>query len=82
MNTYGILVKEYPQIKAIAIVTSDYHAPWGATLFQTVCDYTEVYGKTVIPVIACAANKTGMPSDTMASQAMGICEITGIPYKR
>ena len=82
VNTYGILVREYPEVKEIAIVTSDYHVPWGATLFQTVCDYTEVYGKTVIPVTACAANSTDIQWDTMSSQASGICTITGIPYKR
>lgn len=82
VNTYGILVKDYPQVKGIAIVTSDYHVPWGAALFQTVCDYTEVYGKTVIPVISCAANHTGQTADTMDYQASGICAITGIPYKR
>lgn len=82
VNTYGILVREYPEVKGIAIVTSDYHVPWGATLFQTVCDYTEIYGKTVIPVIGCAANTTNVRSDTMSYQASGICTITGIPYKR
>ncbi len=82
VNTYGILVRDYPSVTGIAIVTSDYHVPWGSTLFQTVCDYTEVYGKTVIPVISCAANETGMQADTMAYQASGICAITGIPYKR
>ena len=82
VNTYGILVREYPEVKGIAIVTSDYHVPWGATLFQTVCDYTEIYGKTVIPVIGCAANTPNVCSDTMSYQASGICTITEIPYKR
>lgn len=81
VNTYGILVRDYPEVKGIAIVTSDYHVPWGATLFQTVCDYTEVYGKTVIPVIGCAANTTKTKMDTMNYQASGICTITGIPYR-
>lgn len=82
VNTYGILVRNYPQVKGIAIITSDYHVPWGATMFQTVCDYTEVYGKTVIPVIGCASNTTGTKMNTMAYQARGICTITGIPYKK
>ncbi len=81
VNTYGILVREYPEVKGIAIVTSDYHVPWGAAMFQTVCDYTEVYGKTVIPVIACAANTTNTKMDTMNYQLSGIRTITGIPQK-
>lgn len=80
VNTYGILVRSYPSVRSIAVVSSDYHIPWGCAMFQTVCDYTEVYGKTVIPVVACAANTTGYTSDTMYYQAKGICTITGIPF--
>ena len=81
VNTYAMLVRDYPEVKGIAIVTSDYHVPWGATMFQTVCEYTEVYGKTVIPVIACAANTTQTKMNTMAYQLSGIRTITGIPNR-
>lgn len=81
VNTYAMLVRGYPEVKGIAIITSDYHVPWGAAMFQTVCDYTEVYGKTVIPVIACAANTTTTTMNTMAFQMNGIRTITGIPNK-
>lgn len=80
VNTYGIFVRSYPEIKSIAVVSSDYHVPWGCAMFQIVCDYTQVYGKTVIPVAGCAANYTGSRTDTMYYQAQGICTITGIPY--
>ncbi len=80
VNTYGILVRDYPSVTSIAIVTSDYHIPWGCTLFQTVCNYTEVYGETVIPVVAWAGNATSTTMDTMNYQASGISTITGIPY--
>lgn len=79
VNTYAMLVKDYPSVKNIAIVTSDYHIPWGCTMFQTVCDYTEVYGETVIPVVAWAANGTDTEMNTMGYQVNGICDITGIP---
>lgn len=80
VNTYAMFVRNYRNIKSIAVISSDYHIPWGCTMFQTVCDYTEVYGKTVIPVVGCAANVTGNETDTMYYQTKGICTITGIPF--
>lgn len=79
VNTYAALVRSYPEVQSIALISSDYHVPWGWAMFQTVCDYTQVYGKTVIPVVACAANYTGTKMDTMGYQLQGICTITGIP---
>lgn len=49
-------------------------------MFQAVCDYTRVYGKTVIPVVGCAGNVTGNSVDTLYYQSQGICAITGIPF--
>lgn len=80
VNTYAMFVRSYPSVKSIAVISSDYHVPWGCAMFQCVCDYTEVYGKTVIPVVACAACITGNQVDTMYAQAQGICTITGIPF--
>ncbi len=80
VNTYAMFVRQYRNIESIAVISSDYHVPWGCTMFQTVCDYTEVYGKTVIPVVGCAANVTGNDTDTMYYQTKGICTITGIPF--
>ena len=79
VNTYAMLVRDYPSVKGIAVISSDYHVPWGYVLFQTVCEYTRVYGETVIPVVGCAANKTETTMDTMGYQVSGICTITGIP---
>lgn len=80
VNTYTMFVRSYPTIKSLAVISSDYHVPWGCAMFQAVCDYTQVYGKTVIPVVGCAANYTGNHTDTMYYQAQGICAITGIPF--
>lgn len=33
--SFDLLHKNYPQIHSVVIVTSDYHIPWGAVLFQT-----------------------------------------------
>ena len=32
--TYEILLDAYPQVDSVAIVTSSYHVPWGALLFE------------------------------------------------
>ena len=33
INTYDILIKQYPQVKELAIVSSDYHIETGTLLF-------------------------------------------------
>lgn len=35
-NSYAILRSRYPQVKSVAIVSSNYHIPWGALMFETV----------------------------------------------
>lgn len=34
IKSYNIIRKKYPQIKYAAIISTDYHIPWGSTLFQ------------------------------------------------
>lgn len=80
VNTYAMLVRSYPEVRSIAVISSDYHVAWGCAMFQAVCDYTRVYGKTVIPVVGCAGNVTGNSVDTLYYQSQGICAITGIPF--
>lgn len=36
-----LLRKDYPQVNSIALVSSDYHIPWAAVLFQTQCILAE-----------------------------------------
>ena len=35
-NSYAILHSKYPRVKSVAIVSSNYHIPWGALMFETV----------------------------------------------
>ncbi len=35
VNSYGILRNDYPQVNSVAMVSSSYHVPWGALLFET-----------------------------------------------
>lgn len=71
----GILKEDYPQVHSIAIVTSDYHIPWGAVLFETqfLLDSPETH------VISCAAsNPPTHPSYAIPpAQASGILELAG-----
>lgn len=78
-KTYGILIREYPQVRQAAVVTSDYHVSWAAVLLQTVSTYESmVHGTREIPVTAVAACATEMPErNTFPSQAWGIGIITG-----
>lgn len=71
----GILKESYPQVHSAAVVTSDYHIPWGAVLFETqfLLDGGESH------VISCAAsNPPPHPSYNIPSaQASGILELAG-----
>lgn len=80
LKVYDILAEQYPQVSSLAIVSSDYHIPWGCTMFTTVSHYREYQGRKALNVVSCAANATANTSDTMYSQAWGIAVITGIPY--
>lgn len=78
-KTYDILIREYPQVRQAAVVTSDYHSAWAAAMLQTVSTYESmVHGTREIPVIAGAACATEMSErNTLTSQAWGIGIITG-----
>ena len=36
LYSYAILSKQYPQVRSVVIVSSDYHIPWGSLMFETV----------------------------------------------
>lgn len=78
VNTYALLAREYPQVRQVAAVTSDYHVAFAATMLQIVSDYAHsVQGSPEIPVaagISCVTENAGQ--DMMASQAWGIGLVT------
>lgn len=47
-NSFRILERDYPSVTSLAIVTSDYHIPWGVTNFEGVIQY-EAYKKDTAP---------------------------------
>lgn len=71
-----ILQTRFPEISAVAIVTSDYHIPWGAVLFQT----QFLLNERPIEVIAHAAYPAEVHTnyDIPRWQASGILELAEI----
>ena len=76
----NLLRANVPQVSAIAVVSSDYHIPWGVSLFTTMCRYLSYYEGKNIRVVGNAANTTGKTMDTLYSQAWGISIITDTPF--
>ena len=80
-NVYGILEEAYPQVRSVAVISSDYHIPWSSILFYTMTEYSAwAEGKTYPALVAAAACETGKTRDTLKSQAKGIAAIAGIPF--
>lgn len=79
-NTYKLLMSAYPQVKTLAVVTSDYHVACAGVLLQIWSDYqSQVNGVPALNVAAGASCATDTPvGDRMlSSQAWGIAQITG-----
>lgn len=82
-NTYKLLTSAYPQVKTLAVVTSDYHVACAGVLLQIWSDYqSQVNGAPALNVVAGASCATDTPvGDRMLSfQAWGIAQITGTAW--
>lgn len=79
-NVYSLLQNGYPQVSSIAVVSSDYHIPWGVSMFTTVSNHAGYYTGHVINVVGNAANTTSNDTDSLYSQAWGISIINDIPF--
>ena len=82
-NTYKLLTSAYPQVKTLAVVTSDYHVACAGVLLQIWSDYqSRVNGAPALNVAAGASCATDTPvGDRMlSSQAWGIAQITGTAW--
>ena len=81
-NSLRILREAYPQVSSVALVTSDYHIPWGYTCFtaEALCrEYRN--GDAPIEILSNAACETASPErDSMYSQAWGISIIADVPF--
>ena len=82
-NTYKLLTSAYPQVKTLAVVTSDYHVACAGVLLQIWSDYqSQVNGASALNVAAGVSCATDTPvGDRMlSSQAWGIAQITGTAW--
>jgi len=80
-RVYRILIRDYPQVKDVAVITSDYHIRQSCTFFMAMF-HQGVYesGYRQLRLVSQAANTTGKTGKDLRSQAWGISAITGIPY--
>lgn len=80
-NSCRILWRDYPQVSSIAIVSSDYHIPWGAACFAAMCIKGAGEGERRLELAGNASCTTSTPNtDTMYSQAWGISIIAGVSF--
>lgn len=73
INTCAILIRDYPQVKQLAVISSDYHLPLGCTMFTEAALLVGFYlGEVPYTVVSNAAWPTngGLPGYTgMKNQA-------------
>lgn len=79
-NVTKILRAQYPQVRNVAVVSSDYHIPWGVSMFTTASHYAEYNGEYPIAVVGNASNATSNNTNTFHYQAKGISGLTNIPF--
>lgn len=79
-RVFKLLRANVPQVKNIAVVSSDYHIPWGVSQFAAMSNHVSYYEGDTIRVVGNAANRTGRTMNTLYSQAWGISTITNTPF--
>ena len=79
-NTYKILNEQYPQVKSLVMVTSDYHVPRGCILFYSKCLLAAYEsGGEVLEMVSNAGYISGHEGyETIALQATGVASVAGI----
>lgn len=78
-----ILANSYPQVRHIALVSSDYHVPWGCVYFQTQLAFMAYEAGTEPLTIV---GNAGYPvsrnyTEDLSFLYTGIAQIAGIDYK-
>lgn len=79
-NSYNIFLKDYPQINAVAIVSSSYHIAWGSLLFEaSFLKTAEEQGTPKVHVVSNAAFPTENEyySDTVRFETGGMLQLIG-----
>lgn len=81
-NTCALLNQNYPRVRQLAVVTSDYHISLAATVLQTACTYSAaMQGGREMSVVAGAscATSTSVGND-LSTQAWCISALTGTKW--
>ena len=80
--TYQLLAESYPEIRSVAIVTSDYHVLRSCLMWDVMSIYSAGKGTgPAIPVVGAAAFPSGNTADEgLHRQAWGIAIIAGINF--
>lgn len=77
-NSCELLEEKYPQVKTLALISSDYHLPWGATLFQAEL-ILRGDAEPNMTIAACAASHPEEHENYPFSyQAAGLLELAGM----
>ena len=81
-NTCALLNQNYPRVRQLAVVTSDYHIALAATVLQTACTYSAaMQGGREMTVVAGASCTTSTPAGgDLSTQAWGISILTGTEW--
>ena len=80
--TCALLNRKYPEVKQLAVVTSDYHIALAVTMLQTACTYSaSMQGGREMSVVAGASCATSTPAGgSLSTQAWGISVLTGTKW--
>ena len=80
--TCALLNRKYPEVKQLAVVTSDYHIALAATMLQTACTYSaSMQGGREMSVVAGTSCATSTPAGgSLSTQAWGISVLTGTKW--
>ena len=79
-NTFNILTEDYPQVKNIVMVTSDYHVPRGCILFYSKFVLSALEsGKEPLAIVSNAGCETGSQGyESISLQASGVASVAGV----
>ena len=81
VNCYRLLNRAYPQVNAIAVVTSDYHIRQSCAMFAAVSNYQAGYqGGRTLELVGNAVCDTGLEENSLLTQAWGMSLVFGIPF--
>ena len=80
--TCALLNRKYPEVKQLAVVTSDYHIALAATMLQTACTHSaSMQGGREMSVVAGASCATSTPAGgSLSTQAWCISALTGTKW--